>query len=333
MIARSCHAHLALLVLGTLAACTGPAHDPCQAYQSYDNVIHDAAEWAAFVSSGCTTVQGHLTLLAGSADPASAPAVEVVTGGLAISLGEPYREVALPHLRSIGADLIVTSSGAQESVSLPSLTTVGYSVNVTGNGALRALNLPALASTGGGLWVISNTSLEALELPALDAPIALEVSSNLSLKTLSLPALQTAAFVSIGDDPELASVGLPALTEVLDVMSFTYLPALPALDLPKLQTVGGPGTYSELVLTGLTGATAISLPNLRSVQSSFLVYSNPSLVTLTVPALDVVEALWIRANPAFPQCAAIAIRDHLAASCGLQGAVIDNNDTSATCGP
>ncbi len=324
----------ALLLLGALAGCKEPAQDPCRPYRAYDNVIHDAAEWNAFVASGCTVVQGHLTLLAGSVDPANVPAVQEITGGLGIALVAPSREVALPHLRSIGADLIVTSSADQEAIHLAALTSVGYSVGVSGNGALRVLEVPALASVGGGwIKVLSNASLEVLDLPALATPVALVVDQNSSLASLSFPSLATAFYLSIWNDPALVSVSFPALTEVLGFVDLSDLPVLPAVRFPVLQAVGTESASAGLSLYSLDAVTVIDLPVLRSVARSFDVFGNQALATMTVPVLDVVGDLQIGNNRAYPECLATALRDHLAASCGLQGARIGGNDTTATCGP
>jgi hypothetical protein len=323
----------ALALLGALAACQGPAHDPCEAYQAYDNVIHDAAEWKALADSGCTVVRGHLTLGAGSADPGSVPAVEEITGGLGISLVDPYREVALPHLRTIAGALIITSSASQEAVHLPALTSVGQFVAVSGNSALKVLDLPNLASSDGGVQVLYNASLEALDLPVLTTLGGLlDVDWNASLARLSLPALSTTGSIGVSNSPALVSVSFPALTEVVDFLYLTDLPILPAVDLPALRAVGTIQYAAGLNMWQLNGATRISMPALRSV-SRFAVSGNEVLATLVVPGLDVVGGLEVRFNPAYPECQAIALRDHLVASCGLQWAMIDGNDTTATCGP
>jgi hypothetical protein len=334
---RSLHAaaHLAALhLLGILAACQGAAPDPCAAYQAYDNIIHDAAEWNSFVDSGCTIVRGHLTLLAGAADPSNVPLVEEVTGGLGIALGGSSREVALPHLRSIGGSLLVTSSAAQEAIHLPALTSTGGFVGVSGNDALRVVDLPVLASIGWGhVQVVSNGSLEALDLPALMTPISLQVDQNAVLTRLSLPALPTLGYVTLARNGALASVDLAALTEVLDGMALMDLPALPVLDLPTLQSVGTVQYAAGLTIHALPSLTRVSMPALRSVGFSFDVSGNRVLHTLEIPKLDQVGSLTIVNNPAYPECLATALADHLVASCGLQSAMVGGNDTASTCGP
>lgn len=324
----------ALLLLGILAACQDATPEPCAAYQSYDNVIHDAVEWKAFVDSGCKVVRGHLTLGAGAADPANVPLVEEITGGLGIALGGSSREVALPHLRSIGGSLLVTSSTAQEAVHLPALTSMGGTISVTGNGALRVIDLPVLASVGGGwVGVLSNGSLEALDLPALTTPISLVVDGNAVLARLSLPALPTLGYVSVGENGALASIDLPVLAAVLNGMQLYDLQALPALDLPALQAVGTVPYAAGLSVFRATAVTRISMPALRSVATSFDIVGNPVLQTLEVPALDQVVSLTIRSNPAYPECLATALVDHLVASGGLERAMVSGNDTASTCGP
>jgi hypothetical protein len=205
---------------------------------------------------------------------------------------------------------------------------------VSGNGALRVIDLPVLASIGyGWVQVISNGSLEAFDLPALTTPISLVVEQNAVLTRLSLPALPTLGYVSVARNGALASVDLPALTEVVDGMSLMDLPALPVLDLPALQTVGTARYTAGLTIYGLPAVTRISMPALRSVSFDFDVSGNLALQTLEVPALDQVGALTIRSNPAYPECLATALVDHLMASGGLQWTMVDGNDTASTCGP
>jgi hypothetical protein len=259
--------------------------------------------------------------------------VEEITGGLGIALAGSSREVALPHLRSIGGDLLVTSS-AGEAVHLPALTSTGGSIGVSGNGALRVIDLPVLASIGyGWVQVILNSSLEAFDLPALTTPISLVVEQNAVMTRLSLPALPTLGYLSVARNGALASVNLPALTEVVDDMSLMDLQALPVLDLPALQTVGTVQYAAGLTIYGLPAVTRISMPALRSVSSRFDVSYNLALQTLEVPALNQVGALTIRSNPAYPECLATALVDHLVASGGLQWSIVDGNDTASTCGP
>lgn len=241
--------------------------------------------------------------------------------------------MALPHLRTITGNLIVTSSESQKAVHLPALTSVGQSVLVSGNDGLRVLDLPNLTSVGGGhVHAIVNASLAALDLPALTSPDSLVVDRNAGLARLSLPVLSTVGLLAIDSNPALASISLPAVTEVMDSMWLTDLPSLPAVDLPALQVVGTQPYPGGLTLAYLNGATHISLPALRSVRSGFSVFGNEVLATLVVPALDMVGSLQVGNSIVYPECEATALRDHLVASCGLQDARIGGNDTTATCG-
>jgi len=331
--ARRSRPSLAALVTLALAACGGgsPA-DPCQPYQAYDNVIRDAAEWKAFADSGCRVVKGHLTILAGSADPASAPAVEEVTGGVAISLNSPYREVSLPHLRAIGQGLLVGAS-AQEAVSLPSLASVEH-VSLWDNTGLKTLDLPALAEIRNSLWVSSNSEIEMLDLPALTIIAgSLSLSRNPALARATFPALATAGAMFISNGSALAACDFPALAEVRDSVFLFDLAALPAVELPALRVVGTAGHASGLHVFSLGAATHVSLPALRRVNGLLDVTFNGTLGALSVPALESVDSLSIRGNPVYPECEALALRDRLSASGGLLDSLVGGNDTSATCSP
>jgi len=191
------------------------------------------------------------------AGPQSLPALECVreiTGSLRFHQNCGIPSVALPELRSIGADLYFHESGI-ETVSLPALASVGAAVYFHQNAALTSVGLPSLATVGEYLYFDHNCALTHVGLDALQTvgPAAssenayLYFSGNLALPALNLPALSSvASYVYVSSNCSLAQLALPNLTTVSG--EYVYVHGNAALGAPPVTALD-----ARLVEIGFSG--------------------------------------------------------------------------------
>ena len=133
---------------------------------------------------------------------------------------------------------------------------------------------------------------------------------------LDMPALREVKGLLSIKMPAARSVALGALTHVDGGLVLEGAAALSALDLTKLERVGGTLRLDASQLTQL------SLPMLGDIGWDFELRSNPLLASVQVPLLQHVGGMVAFSNnPALPACVAtgLATRLGVSCSCGRNG--------------
>jgi len=151
---------------------------------------------------------------------------------------------------------------------------------------------------------IEDTDLSGVDLQGVDDDCeSVIVTHNPALEVVWLPGLISAHGLAIDNNPILNSVALNELTSV-GSLDINHNELLEFLDFP-----------------GLVSAGALTIDNNAALRRGV------ELISLTT-----VGSLTITDNTAFPQCMAIALKDHLVAEHGFTGSwTISGNDTTATC--
>jgi len=118
----------------------------------------------------------------------------------------------------------------------------------------------------------------------------------------------------VGDNLDLAAnfgleaLELPVLAEGGGDLGFVDHPALTHLRAPALTVL-----KNSLVAKGNAGLLAFDMPKLTRVEGYVTIQNNARLQSLSgLSAVTYVKVkLFVRDNPALPQCSAVALRDQL----------------------
>jgi hypothetical protein len=199
------------------------------------------------------------------------------------------------------------------------------------------------------------TTYAAVDLPALRI-----LRGKLTLgRSFSAPAL-TEVDGNIFAEADATSISLPALTTAYSFSAGRKRTWVVNLDLSSLTFLGGGGgdLRGLFLLRNPKNLVALSLPSLRTMEGSFIVYGrrlNHDLQTIAAPLLESIAgsltinslesltsldffsitsvgpSLSIAHNSALPECYATEIRDQLLAN-GWSGAIdTSGNDPDGTC--
>jgi hypothetical protein len=209
-------------------------------------------------------------------------ALAVIGGDLYV-----YHDLALGRvdgldaLARIGGALILWELPALHTVSLPQLHGVGAKLDLFEDDALTTLSLPALEELGAYELHHCDAMADVGRFDALTAvrgEVALRYDAG--LRGLSgFASVATMGTLTVSFSDQLSTLAdLEALTELSIGLDLLRLPALGAVDLPRLER-----------------AAAVS------------VRSNEGLVDLGLPALTEVADLGVLDNPALPGCAVEAL--------------------------
>lgn len=218
--------------------------------------------------------------------------LQVVGGHLAIHGG--VTDLALPSLRTVGGrmDIDAPNLGA---LSLPSLEQVGADFFVTNTGVDEGgIEAPRLTAIGGRLMLWQN-SRGAISMPSLSGVGgALELRG--ALTSLELDAVRTVGGDLVLYDRNLERLHLPALESLVGTIDL-FSNALVSILLPALEEMGGdlnfPGYNAQDRLT------LLSIPRLREIQGSVLLWGLPALESVDAGSLQIVEGgIEIRSAPA-----------------------------------
>ena len=162
--------------------------------------------------------------------------------GLELQSNPKVVRMEAPMLRRVG-DLEVENNAMLEHFSAPLLTTVDGEAptgdaSIFMNPALDELTIPALETVVGTLVIANNPRLGAFELAGVVELGSLSVRDNGALERVSLPGVTISSALSILGNQRLQSVAMVDLVELRSDLRVIGNPALSALDLPALTTMG-----------------------------------------------------------------------------------------------
>lgn len=230
-----------------------------------------------------------------------------VPGDLVVINHEEVKDLApLANLRAVQGSLRI-SHNRLNTFELPALETVGGTIEVLDQVAITALALPKLRSVGDRFEIHGNNSLADVTLPALTSVGGnLDISANFALATLALPALTTlGGDLGFVDNANLSVLGAPQVAEIADNLVVEANAVLKGLDFPKLTKIHGYLTVQDN-------------PQLESFDG---------LAQVTKIGVK----LYVKDNPALPDCAATKLRDQLAPERPMWGEEIGNNRPDSAC--
>jgi hypothetical protein len=240
------------------------------------------ADWADPVKvaalQGARVVEGSLTI--DDDAPVALPALELVTGNLAVSAATP--EVAFPALREVAGNLAIDAAELGASA-LARLEQVAGSLSITSAGAQGAgiaVEAPALREVRGDLTLAGAGDVA---LPALrQVGRAVRVAGK--HRTLQLDALSAIGGVLSVTDQALTAVALP----LLSITGGVHVASTPlvTVSLPKLFVV-----TANVEVFDNPALTAFDVHDLDTISGTLLVTNNPALVTLPVATLFAVDGI------------------------------------------
>ena len=268
-------------------------------------------------------VEGSLTTSSPTITELRLPKLETV--GVAVRLGNagdtvpPLAVLDLGRLESTGAYLYVHAGSLDLSclVSAGSASLIGVTTDplllprFTTTGTVQ---LDALQTTTVSMRALTVTT-DVLEVNDCLALTDLHLGTPTLLDVANAPALTT---ITMTSNAQLRAVGLARCGALADVDFLAGAPALATLGLQSMPALHDLGALDSLALTNQlsvvdTGVTAIHMPNISALAYSLRVSSNPSLVTLDLPALTSLGPIEqaITDNPMLPTCQAQAIKDRV----------------------
>lgn len=292
-----------------LAACGGddagaPAVEvdvPCTEVEDNagDVVITSAADWEAFVASGCTSIRGSLSI--DGIDDVNLPSV--------------------PKLKTVASYVEVQDNANLTSLNLPHLQSALW-IDVQDNRALATVDLSSVATTGDDLRLRGNNALVSLSLPSLNAVGGdLTIADAQALTTIDAPGLTSVGFeVLVENLPALTTLNLSSLENIIGGFEF-YATGLDVLELPALTDASGISVASNATLSD------IRFPVLSSLDSLSLTV-NRALLDFSIPALESLQSLNIYENRVLPSCLVTAFTDRI--TVGISPLIYLNDDTG-TC--
>jgi hypothetical protein len=239
-----------------------------------DAGIFDAGQPDAGSCAGVLPYPGTFTVRT-PADVTALQGVSEIGGALLID-GGTFNGLSADCLRSIGGPLVV-SDNAMTSLSFASLVLIDGGFRLAYNDALVSVSMPSLTRLGGSLDLHVDRALPSISFPALT-----EVGGDVvllgmnSLQSISLPALTTVRFQNVTSWP--AGVGVHLYLN--DALTQLSLPALASIE-------NGASVY----VASNQNLVTVSLP--RLVRGGFDLQSNPSLMTVDIPALLSADKLTI----------------------------------------
>ena len=281
--------HIADLI-GTAQSCSASA-----------TLTVTAAADASQIAS-CTTYSGSVTIPSNLADAPDGngqtsltlDGVERIVGNLTISNASTLSSLSFGDLRSITGlqlgfleRLSVLSMPAIQNVSQMSLTalpllerfsfsntgvTQAQSILITNTGLGSLQGLDQLKSVDSFI-VNNNNALRNISLQVASIKDAIRIEANDELNTgttVSFPMLETAKNMTFRN---CSSVSLPSLANVTQYLGF-YGNSMESFAAPNLTTTGG------LIFVDNTELTNISLPELVSLNGSYIIANNTLLETI-----------------------------------------------------
>ena len=287
---------LVAALAGPVACGGGNGGSPCAG----DVLVASPADVAA--AQACHAIGGSLRLRGPDLVTVRLPALQTIGNELSVlgSTGDNLRldTVDLPALTAVHGPITLLANPALTAVRLPSLTAAGSSVRIEQNGLLTVLDAPVLSTVGGPLMVRFN-GLAECDVAALVTRLAGNVGSVVvgsNASTPACPVFRGDAVVHTAAD--LAGLEAAAYWQIDGTLTI-YAEDVASVSLPSVTRVGGSLTIMTSAFTGLFGQdgheigpstlVTVSLPALERA-SNLVVYANPLLTRLDLPALTTLTA-------------------------------------------